>query len=61
MAVQPTPTQLENDLAAMGFTVMNKRDDGSPEDPNHNPPDASGHPPPEQPPVENPPDPEPKK
>jgi hypothetical protein len=34
MAVQPTATQAENDLAAHGQTVINKVADGSPADPN---------------------------
>jgi hypothetical protein len=30
--VRPTPTQLENDLARVGLTPVNKREDGSPPD-----------------------------
>jgi hypothetical protein len=32
MAGKPTPTQAENDAAAMGEHVMDKEPDGSPED-----------------------------
>jgi hypothetical protein len=32
--VSPTPTQLENDLAAIGHSVVNKDSDGSPPDTN---------------------------
>lgn len=44
--VRPTPTQLENDLARVGLTPINKTEDGSP-------PDATMPQPP-------PPEPEPK-
>jgi hypothetical protein len=30
--VRPTPTQLENDLASVGLTPINKTQDGSPPD-----------------------------
>jgi hypothetical protein len=40
---KPTPTQEENDRAAMGEHVVDKEPDGSPPDPNINPPDARGH------------------
>jgi hypothetical protein len=39
---KPTPTQEENDRAAMGEHVVEKEPDGSPEDPNATPPDAHG-------------------
>lgn len=35
---KPTPTQEENDLAAMGINVMDKELDGSPEDQRNIPP-----------------------
>jgi len=41
---KPTPTQEENDRAAMGEHVMDKEPDGSPPDPGA-PPDAHGKPP----------------
>jgi hypothetical protein len=43
--VRPTPTQLENDLARVGFTPINKTADGSPPDstmPPPEPPEAPG-------------------
>jgi hypothetical protein len=40
--VKPTPTQAENDAAAMGQHVMEKEPDGSPADPGQNPPDVDG-------------------
>lgn len=36
--VQPTPTQEENDLAAVGQSVVEKEHDGSPEPPPPDPP-----------------------
>jgi hypothetical protein len=39
----PTPTQEENDLAAMGVHVAEHADDGSGPDPNAHAPDAHGH------------------
>jgi len=35
MAVKPTPTQEENDRAALGEHVLEKEDDGSGPDPNN--------------------------
>jgi hypothetical protein len=43
MAVQPTPTQEENDLAATGQHVMNKEDDGSGPDPGLSTADVTRH------------------
>jgi hypothetical protein len=40
---KPTPTQEENDLAAMGVPVAEHEDDGSGPDPNAPAPDAHGH------------------
>jgi membrane protein involved in colicin uptake len=42
-ATKPTPTQEENDLAAMGVQVAEHEDDGSGPDPNVPAPDAHGH------------------
>jgi hypothetical protein len=48
--VKPTPTQEENDLAALGANVIDKESDGSPEESSPGPP--AGRKPPEQPPQE---------
>jgi hypothetical protein len=48
---QPTPTQIECDLAILGYTTINKRSDGSPEDPNNSPNPPMPEEPPEVQPV----------
>ena len=55
--VKPTPTQEENDLAAMGQTVLNKEPDGSPAPEPQPEPDPEPEPkaPPAEPPKSAPP------